>query len=144
MGFDDLEDAVEEQDRKENNASDEDHPEFSTTQDKTTTGKSSPEESESTSSQTSPATTNTQPTSDTIMTPAFEFDDTIQKAFYAREESWREFNAAADFDIKRALHEQGVDDISRSEITEAVLWAAIEDPEKVAEQLLAMRRGDKL
>lgn len=125
MGFDDLENAVEEQDNGESNSSSDDQPESPTTRDQNTTSESTP-------------------TPETITTPAFEFDDTIQKAFYAREESWREFNAAADFDIKRALHEEGVDDVSRSEITEAVLWTAIEHPEEVAEQLLAMRRGKKL
>jgi len=139
MGFDDLEDAIEEQDQQNKNSNAESTVDTEPPQSEMQT---EADNSAKVAKATKPDEDEMQAQSKAdLSTPAFEFDDAVQKGWYARENSWSEFNAAVDFEIKRELHSRDVENVTRSEITEAVLWTAVEQPELVAEKLIEMREG---
>ncbi|AUV84684.1 hypothetical protein C2R22_24460 (plasmid) [Salinigranum rubrum] len=72
--------------------------------------------------------------------PAFEFSEAVQSPLYARQKSWDAFEDALDFDVQRALRDEGVRDVSKRELHDAALRVLAEHPEEVAEAVLDARR----
>lgn len=72
--------------------------------------------------------------------PAFPFDDVRQKAVYPRPESWDAREEALDFEVKRALRDHGVKDVTGREIDDAVARTIPEVTDLVVEKVLEARR----
>lgn len=107
-GFDDLDEAVSDQDDQE-------------TEDYT----------EEIMPETTPDTTTD--TESTLDHPAFPYDDASQEAIYPTADTWAEFEDTLDFEVKRQLRDWGIRDIPKREYHEALLQLAIENPERLAE-----------
>lgn len=72
--------------------------------------------------------------------PAFDFDPNQQRDIYVRDEEWTEFVDALDFDVKRALRDEGVEDISKRELHTYALAEVTEHAEAIAERIVEARR----
>lgn len=72
-------------------------------------------------------------------TPAFEFSETNQEQFYVRESTWDEWEKARDAELKPALVLDDVEDVRGSEIHDAVVRLAADNPEEVAAYVKAER-----
>ncbi|WP_424005773.1 hypothetical protein ACOZ4I_20175 (plasmid) [Haloarcula salina] len=122
MGFDDLEDAAAEQD-----ADDDDEAE----------PQSMPEATDTDSRAQSIESERTEPESRDR--PAFSFDQSKQEAIYAREETIEAFEDALDFEVKRALRDEGVRDVPKRELHDALLRLGTEQPDRLADLVLEAR-----
>jgi hypothetical protein len=78
---------------------------------------------------------------DDLSTPAFEFDEARQKAIYPRSETWTDFSDYLDFEIRRRLRDEGIQDDTKRELHEAVLQVVQNHPDEVAEQFVQNRRN---
>ena len=84
--------------------------------------------------------TSTQMATPDLDQPAFPFDDTTQRAFYARPETWEAFEDALDFEVRRALRDRGFRDVPKRELHDAVLQVITDHPDAVADNVEQMRR----
>lgn len=116
-GFDDLEDAVEEQDaeRDVDDASNE-------------PAEPEPETSES---------------SGGLDEPAFPYEDVKQGPIYPRAESWTDFEDALALEITPYLHQEGVRNAEKREIHDAMVQLAVENPEELAEKVIDARESNE-
>jgi hypothetical protein len=69
----------------------------------------------------------TQDTHDPMNTPAFAYDDAVQRPFYAEEETVDDFDAWLNYELERELNERGYQDINVREMTDAVLRTIVEE-----------------
>lgn len=106
-----------------------------------------PVSSSDTEARTSESTVETQaseesssPEERVLSTPAFEFDETSQKAIYPRSETWESFSDFLDFEVRRRLRDEDVQDDTKRELHEAVLQVVQDHPEEVAEKFVQNRR----
>lgn len=91
------------------------------------------------SSESAQSTTDTASSNDPQQ-PAFEFSETTQTPIYVRSETLEEFQKAVKLDVERALIEDhDVANSTKSEIHDAMLRLAVEQPERVAELLAEAR-----
>jgi len=72
--------------------------------------------------------------------PAFAFDETKQDALYARPDAWEVFDDLLDLDLERELRDRGIRDVSKREKHDAVLRVVTNHAEEVADQIEAERR----
>ena len=112
MGFDDLENAANDQDK--------------------TSGTSETSQSSS-ESQTS------EESYDPLKMPAFEFASVKRRSIYAREESWEKFEDGRDLEMTRALRDADVRNHESREVHDAMIRLAAENPERLAELVLEAR-----
>jgi hypothetical protein len=147
-GFDDLEEAVEEQD------SDGTEDTATTEMDTTETSEDVPTEpdrdqtqepdrSEREKAGTADSSSSADSTSESegdIHQKAFSYAEAKQSPIYARQDAWKEYNAAMQFDTERELHDRGVDNVDKRELHEAMLRHAAKHPEQIAEEVLKLRR----
>lgn len=124
MGFDDLEDAAAEQDA--------DDTEMDETKSMTETTTESDHAAQST-------TESNRTDSKHRDRPAFPFDESKQDAIYAREETIEAFEDTLDFEVKRALRDEGLRDVPKRELHDALLRLATEQPDRLAELVLEAR-----
>jgi len=128
MGFEDLEDAIEEQDQE-----DDDEPE--TTMDAT--------EFDTTTEETDDVQENSDDELETepdLSAPAFEFDETDQNPLYARGRSWDQFDDMLDLELERQLRDRDLRDVPKREKHDAALRFAAEHPEEIADLIESERR----
>lgn len=147
-GFDDLEEAVEEQDSDESEADTateadtiETNEDVQTEPDRDQTPE--PDLSEGEGSSTRDESSSADSTSESegdIHQKAFSYADAKQSPIYARQDAWKEYNAAMQFDTERELHDRGVDNVDKRELHEAMLRHAAKHPEQIAEEVLELRR----
>lgn len=71
--------------------------------------------------------------------PAFEFDIDHQRSIYPRPESWEAYRDAIDFEVKRALADYGVRDLTGREAHDAMVRLAGRHPEALAALVLEAR-----
>jgi len=147
-GFDDLEEAVEEQD------SDGTEDTATTEMDTTETSEDVPTEpdrdqtqepdrSEREKAGTADSSSSADSTSESegdIHQKAFSYAEAKQSPIYARQDAWKEYNAAMQFDTERELHDRGVDNVDKRELHEAMLRHAAKQPEQIGEEVLKLRR----
>lgn len=82
------------------------------------------------------STQETQPDTDPIEEQAFDFDETKQSAFYAREMTWDEFDTKMT-EIELKAKQRGAKNVSKSEIHDAILREI--DAENIAEAVAEER-----
>ncbi|MDS0284452.1 hypothetical protein [Haloarcula onubensis] len=133
MGFDDLDEAMSEQDAEE-----------TTTPDTPEDDRQEPAQ-EPTANLERPTGSTTDATEDDSSTssldhPAFPFEDSKQEAIYPTVETLTEFDDTLDFEVKRRLRDEGLRDVPKREYHEALLQLAIEQPERLAELIIENRR----
>lgn len=75
-------------------------------------------------------------------TPAFDFDAANQTPIYPRGETMQDFEDALDFDVRRALRDDGFTEITKRELHEAALRALVNKPELITESFRELRGGD--
>lgn len=117
MAFDDLEDAVEDQNKERE-----------------------PDE------EPTPKSTDVEPESDDdqggLDVPAFPYDDVEQTPVYPRAVSRDDFEDALTLEIRPYLTKQGVRNAEKREIHDALFQLAVENPEDLAEIVLNARMTD--
>ena len=133
MGFDDLDEAMSEQDAEETTTTD--TPEGDQ-QDPAPEPTANLEQS--TDSTTDP--TEEDPSTSSLDHPAFPFEESKQEAIYPTIETLTEFDDTLDFEVKRRLRDEGLRDVPKREYHEALLQLAIEQPERLAELIIENRR----
>ncbi|WP_262174520.1 hypothetical protein [Haloarcula laminariae] len=133
MGFDDLDEAMSEQDGKESKSAG--APEAASQQGSTNLAG----DSERSHSPTK-GTTTSDSSSSSLDHPAFPFEDSKQEAIYPTVETLTEFDDTLDFEVKRRLRDEGLRDVPKREYHEALLQLAIEQPERLAELVIENRR----
>ncbi|WP_440009473.1 hypothetical protein [Halomicrococcus sp. SG-WS-1] len=116
--FDDLEDAVAEQEEPEEETS------------KTTTDGEARTESEQ------------ETTQDPRSTPAFEFSSDLRRSIYTREQSWQSFEDGRDLEMTRVLRDHDVRDVTSREVHDAMVRLAAENPDELARLVLDSRGID--
>lgn len=147
-GFDDLEEAMEEQDSNESGAdtttevdttgTSEDvqteperdqtpEPDLSEREESATTGESSSDDS-------------TSEVEDALEQKAFTYAEAKQSPVYAREEAWEAFDDTMDFEVKRELRDRGIRNVDKRELHETMFYVAAENPELMVERFLELRR----
>jgi len=133
MGFDDLDEAMSDQDNEEpetdqnsNIDSQQNSADFS--EDAKQSLDSIRETTESASS------------GNSLDHPAFPFEDSKQEAIYPTVETLTKFDDTLDFEVKRRLRDEGLRDVPKREYHEALLQLAIEQPERLAELVIENRR----
>lgn len=133
MGFDDLDEAMSEQDAEETNTIDTPEGDRQDSAPEPTSGLEQSPES------TTDATEDNSSTS-SLEHPAFPFEDSKQEAIYPTVETLTEFDDTLDFEVKRRLRNEGLRDVPKREYHEALLQLAIEQPERLAELIIENRR----
>ncbi|MBX0297435.1 hypothetical protein [Haloarcula nitratireducens] len=128
MGFDDLNDAISEQDANEEESADD-----SSGSDET--------QAKRMTETTSDTPKSTETTDDWKRQPAFPYDDASQEAIYPRSSTWDEFEDVLDFEVKRELRDAGIRDIPKREYHDALLKLATEEPERLAKLVLEARQS---
>jgi len=133
MGFDDLDEAMSDQDSEE--------PETDQTpdidsQEKSTNISEIPEQSPDSTRE----TTESKSSGNSLDHPAFPFEDSKQEAIYPTVETLTKFDDTLDFEVKRRLRDEGLRDVPKREYHEALLQLAIEQPERLAELVIENRR----
>lgn len=133
MGFDDLDEAMSEQDTEEATTVDtpDTTPEQQSTE-STVDQDQSPDSTIDTSDDDSSASS--------LDHPAFPFEDSKQEAIYPTVETLTEFDDTLDFEVKRRLRDEGLRDVPKREYHEALLQLAIEQPERLAELVIENRK----
>jgi hypothetical protein len=116
-GFDDLEDAVEDQSGDDANES--------------------PEESVDT--EPNPTAEVGESTGRDV--PGFQYDEVKQGPIYPRAETWEAFEDEMVMTITPNLHSEGVRNVEKREIHDALLRLAVENPEELAELVISEREG---
>lgn len=131
MGFDDLDAAAgeQEQDREQDETPSEREPDSDTTTD------TEPAADSDTGSDEQAAV-------DPREEPAFEFSETDQHQVYVRGETWSAWEKTRDGQVKPSLVMDDVEDVRKSELQDAVLRLAAENPEQVAEYVRDARGLD--
>jgi hypothetical protein len=129
MGFDDLDEAMSQQD--EDDHGDETAPQPTETTDET--------HADTTSEADQPAADDTADDS-ALDHPAFPFDDSTQEAIYPTTDTLTAFDDTLDFEVKRRLRDEGLRDVPKREYHEALLQLAIEQPDRLAELIIENRR----
>jgi hypothetical protein len=131
MAFDDLDEAIEEQDRDDDtNVND-------------TTEESAANDADATQAATGTGDIQEDSKDDTPLTePAFEFSEATQSAFYARDNAWDAINDMFDIDLERELLDRGIREVTKSEKQDALLRFAAEQPEAIADLIESERRGE--
>lgn len=133
MGFDDLDEAMSEQDTEETSTTD-------TPEDDQQDSAPEPTANiEQSTDSTMDATEDDSATS-SLDHPAFPFEDSKQEAIYPTVETLTEFDDTLDFEVKRRLRDEGLRDVPKREYHEALLQLAIEQPERLAELIIENRR----
>lgn len=133
MGFDDLDEAMSEQDSEETSTTD--TPE----DDRQEPAPDPTSDLEQSTDSTTHATEDDSSTS-SLEHPAFPFEDSKQEAIYPTVETLTEFDDTLDFEVKRRLRDEGLRDVPKREYHEALLQLAIEQPERLAELIIENRR----
>jgi hypothetical protein len=74
--------------------------------------------------------------------PAFDFAEDIQRTVYVRDGSWLELQDAINFEVKRVLasHDLRDDSLFKREVQDAMVRAAANHPEEIAQYILADRQ----
>jgi len=127
-GFEDLEDAIEEQDQDDSEAGDVEISEtdpVDSVDEVADVQEDSDDESES------------------LTEPAFEFEQTDQNPLYARPRSWDTFEDMLDLDLEAELRERGIRDVPKREKHDAVLRFVAEHGEEIADFIEDERRDDE-
>jgi hypothetical protein len=133
MGFDDLDEAMSEQDAEET----------STTEASEGDRQDSAPEPTANLGQSTDSTrdaTEDDSATSSLDHPAFPFEDSKQEAIYPTVETLTEFDDTLDFEVKRRLRDEGLRDVPKREYHEALLQLAIEQPERLAELIIENRR----
>jgi hypothetical protein len=131
MAFDDLDEAIEEQDRDGDGDVD------------NTVKESTANDADSTQAATDTGDAQKDSEDDTPLTePAFEFSEATQSAFYARDDAWDAINDMFDIDLERELRDRGIREVTKSEKQDALLRFAAEQPEAIADLIESERRGE--
>jgi hypothetical protein len=127
MAFDDLDEAIEEQDHEDDG---DDAGEEPTEVDGAADQAASEDidKQEDSTNESAPLTE-----------PAFEVSETEQDALYARPATWDIFDDMLDLDLERELRERDIRDVPQSEKYDAVLRFAAEHPEAIADLIEAER-----
>lgn len=73
--------------------------------------------------------------------PAFAFDDAIQDPLYARQSSWDTIDDALDLDLEGEMRERGIRDVPKREKHDALLLVAARHVEEIADQIEEERTG---
>ena len=118
MGFDDLNDALNQQDSND---------------EKGEPPEQSPEIKQGEQTETMTETESETTTASNTDQPAFPYDDATQKAIYPTSDTWAAFEDTLDFEVKRELRDSGIRNIPKREYHEALLQLANENPERLAE-----------
>lgn len=127
MAFDDLDEAIEEQDREDDDIDDAD--EESTVIDAAADQAArEPVDVQEESDEDKPLTE-----------PAFEFSEATQSAMYARDDAWDAVNDMMELDLERELRDRGIREVTKSEKQDALLRFAAEHPEEIADLIEAER-----
>jgi hypothetical protein len=131
MAFDDLDEAIEEQDRDGDGDVD------------NTVKESTANDADSTQAATDTGDAQKDSEDDTPLTePAFEFSEATQSAFYARDDAWDAINDMFDIDLERELRDRGIREVTKSEKQDALLRFAAEQPEAIADLIESERREE--
>ena len=133
MGFDDLDEAMSEQDGEESKT--EKTPD---TNRQEVSGDSADGPGQSRDS--SKSTSKSESSTSSLDHPAFPFEASKQEAIYPTVETLTEFDDTLDFEVKRHLRDEGLRDVPKREYHEALLQLAIEQPERLAELVIENRR----
>jgi hypothetical protein len=133
MGFDDLDEAMSEQDAEGTSTTD------------TAEGDRQDPAPEPTANLEQSTDLPTDATEDDSSTssldhPAFPFEDSKQEAIYPTVETLTEFDDTLDFEVKRRLRDEGLRNVPKREYHEALLQLAIEQPERIAELIIENRK----
>ena len=71
--------------------------------------------------------------------PAFPFEESVQAQIYPRRSTHEAFEDFLDIDVKRHLRDREIRNETGRELHEAVLQVAMAHPEEIAEELAAQR-----
>lgn len=130
MGFDDLDEAIEDQDTEDADVDGDDSRTKPTFDESPTT----------TMSETQTETAATSDDQDDIQSgPAFPFDEADQNPLYARPEAWDAFDDMLDLALETELRDRGIRDASKSEKHDAALRILAEHAEEIADQIESER-----
>lgn len=152
--FDDLDEALGEQDTPSDDAASDTGEETESIGDstgrpgdndkETTTDRSTADREETATTDTDSTSPSTDPLSessgDVSTDPAFEFGVTKQGAFYARENTWRELQDTFDFALERRLRDRGIRETTKAEKYDAMMRVATDHVEEIADAIVAARR----
>lgn len=124
MGFDDLENAIEEQDEAETDDTEASRStrEFTAAVDETA------DVQEDVDDKSEPSTE-----------PAFGFDEAKQDPLYARRQSWEAFDDMLDLDLERELRDRDIRDVPKREKHDAVLRFVADHAEEIADRIESER-----
>ena len=140
-GFDDLDQAVAEEDDDPNDGKDVDDVVDSTPDSRATSTAAST--TEDTTSATDSAAEPQEDEEDGLTTPAFAFGDTKQQQLYVRPEIWSEWEDLQKFEVERELADRGIRNVEGRELDEAALRVLLEHPEEVADYVEETRRSEQ-
>jgi len=129
MAFDDLDDAIEEQDQEDDVDVDDAGEESAAIDAAADQAATEPVDVQEDSDDDEPLTE-----------PAFEFSETTQSAIYARDDAWDAIDDMFDIDLERELRDREIREVTKSEKHDALLRFAAEHPEEIADLIEAERR----
>ncbi|QIO25348.1 hypothetical protein [Haloarcula sp. JP-L23] len=132
MGFDDLDEAMSQQDEDEETESE---PGESSETARTNTM------SESEPNQSSTTPTATVDTDDWKRQPGFPYDDAVQEAIYPRDTVWDQFEQLLQYDIERELvQEREHENVQKRELHDAALRVAMQHPDELIDAFEQTRK----
>jgi len=79
---------------------------------------------------------------DVLNTPAFAFGETNQQQMYVRPGVWSDWEDLRKFEVERELADRDIRGVEGRELDEAAIRVLLEHPEEVADYVEAARRDD--
>jgi len=152
MAFDDLDRAEQSGAETDRSAADEDDASEggpTSDGDPTTAGTTDPARSDGPGTDRRPqhgersSATDTDPTDEDPLSPAFEFEEARQRPLYARREAWDAFEDALAIEVEATLRGNDVRDAPKRELHDAALRVLADHADEVAERVLDARGVDR-
>ncbi|WP_323677332.1 hypothetical protein [Halorubellus sp. PRR65] len=143
-GFDDLDQAVAEEDTDDTEDTEDSDPDVTAVSDSAT---DSSDMSESAATSTDVSSTGSDQADemteeDALDTPAFEFGETKQQQMYVRPAVWSDWEDLRKFEVERKLADRDIRNVEGRELDEAAIRVLLEHPEEVADYVEAARRDE--
>lgn len=152
MGFDDLEQAMEDQNAQSEQEDSAEEPDTTEASPETDTereqesdsgsDKATHEREEQEQQMDSTDEASTSETESDLQQKAFSYAEAKQSPIYARQAAWNAFDDAMNFDVKRELSDRGIRNVDKRELHETMLYVAAENPELMVERFLELRRDE--